>query len=102
VVEGSRGLRFGCLVYGTGLGAPDLLRCAWLDGSRVRWKLLKCIVRTKRRFNMLLLIIILLLLFGGGGGYYGYSRWGRGGGIGIGGAVLLIVVLSYLSGGLRL
>ena len=29
---------------------------------------------------MLLLIIVLLLLFGGGGGYYGYSRWGRGGG----------------------
>ena len=29
---------------------------------------------------MLLLIIILILLFGGGGGYYGYSRWGRGGG----------------------
>ena len=31
---------------------------------------------------MLLLIIVLLLLFGGGGGYYGYSRWGRGGGLG--------------------
>jgi hypothetical protein len=30
---------------------------------------------------MLLLIIILLLLFGGGGGYYGYSRWGTGGGL---------------------
>jgi hypothetical protein len=29
---------------------------------------------------MLLLIIILILLFGGGGGYYGYSRWGAGGG----------------------
>jgi hypothetical protein len=32
---------------------------------------------------MLLLIIVLLLLFGGGGGYYGYSRWGPGGGLGI-------------------
>ncbi len=31
---------------------------------------------------MLLLIIVLLLLFGGGGGYYGYSRWGTGGGPG--------------------
>ena len=31
---------------------------------------------------MLLLIILLVLLFGGGGGYYGYSRWGRGGGLG--------------------
>jgi len=32
---------------------------------------------------MLLLILVLLLLFGGGGGYYGYSRWGNRGGIGI-------------------
>ena len=32
---------------------------------------------------MLLLIIILALLFAGGGGYYGYSRWGAGGGLGI-------------------
>jgi hypothetical protein len=31
---------------------------------------------------MLLLIIVLVLLFGGGGGYYGYSRWGTGGGLG--------------------
>ena len=30
---------------------------------------------------MLLLIILLVLLFGGGGGYYGYSRWGAGGGL---------------------
>jgi hypothetical protein len=30
---------------------------------------------------MLLLIILVLLLFGGG--YYGYSRWGSGGGIGV-------------------
>ena len=37
--------------------------------------------------NMLLLIIVLLLLFGGGGGYYGYSRWGPGGGVGIVGLV---------------
>jgi hypothetical protein len=32
---------------------------------------------------MLLLIVVLLLLFGGGGGYYGYSRWGSRGGLGI-------------------
>lgn len=51
---------------------------------------------------MLLLIIILLLLFGGGGGYYGYSRWGTGGGIGIVGSVVIIAVLVYLFGGLRL
>jgi hypothetical protein len=51
---------------------------------------------------MLLLIIILILLFGGGGGYYGYSRWGAGGGLGILGTVLLIVPVVYLLGGLRL
>jgi hypothetical protein len=32
---------------------------------------------------MLLLLVLVLLLLGGGGGYYGYSRWGPGGGIGI-------------------
>jgi hypothetical protein len=47
---------------------------------------------------MLLLILILLLLFGGGGGYYGYSRWGAGGGMGIFGTVLLVVLVLYLLG----
>jgi hypothetical protein len=51
---------------------------------------------------MLLLIIVLLLLFGGGGGYYGYSRWGTGGGLGIFGTVVLIALVLYLFGGLRL
>jgi hypothetical protein len=51
---------------------------------------------------MLLLIIILLLLFGGGGGYYGYSRWGTGGGIGIVGTVVLIAVLVFVFRGMRL
>jgi len=51
--------------------------------------------------QMLLLIIILVLLFGGGGGYYGYSRWGTGGGLGIVGTVLVIVLIVYLLGGLR-
>ena len=32
---------------------------------------------------MLILLIVLLLLFGAGGGYYGYSRWGYGGGAGV-------------------
>ena len=50
---------------------------------------------------MLLLIIVLLLLFGGGGGYYGYSKWGTGGGLGIVGAVVLIAVVLYLFGVLR-
>ena len=51
---------------------------------------------------MLLLIIVLLLLFGGGGGYYGYSRWGTGGGVGILGLVVIIAVVLYLFGGLRM
>ena len=50
---------------------------------------------------MLLLIIVLLLLFGGGGGNYGYSRWGRGGGLGIVGTVILIAVVLYFLGVLR-
>ena len=51
---------------------------------------------------MLLLIIILIMLFGGGGGYYGYSRWGMGGGLGILGTVVLIVPILYLLGAVRL
>jgi hypothetical protein len=49
---------------------------------------------------MLLLIVVLVLLFGGGGGYYGYSRWGTGGGLGVVGTVLLIALVLYLVGGL--
>jgi hypothetical protein len=51
---------------------------------------------------MLLLIIILLLVFGGGGGYYGYNRWGSGGGLGIVGTVLLIFVILYFLGAVRI
>lgn len=51
--------------------------------------------------QMLLLIILLILLFGGGGGYYGYSRWGAGGGLGILGTVLVIVLIFYLLGAVR-
>jgi hypothetical protein len=47
---------------------------------------------------MLILLIILLLLFGGGGGYYGYSKWGTGGGLGVVGTVVLLAVLLYLLG----
>jgi hypothetical protein len=50
---------------------------------------------------MLLLIIVLLLLFGGGGGYYGYSRWGRNGGLGIVGTVVLIALVLYFLGALN-
>ena len=50
---------------------------------------------------LLMVLILLVLLFGGGGGYYGYSRWGPGGGLGIVGTVLHVVVLLYLFGVLR-
>jgi len=50
---------------------------------------------------LLLIIVLVLLLLGGGGGYYGYSRWGPRGGLGIVGTVLLIVVVLYLVGALR-
>src|SRR5438445_3474541 len=38
----------------------------------------------KRKSKMLILLIVLILLFGGGFGYYGHSRWGPGGGAGVG------------------
>ena len=47
----------------------------------------------------LIIIILVLLLLGGGGGYYGYSRWGAGGGISIFGLVLIILLIAYLFGG---
>jgi hypothetical protein len=47
---------------------------------------------------MLLVIIILLLLFGIGGGYYGRSRWGMGGGLGIFGAVVIVALVLYFLG----
>ena len=47
---------------------------------------------------MNLLIILLVVLFGGGVGYYGYSKWGRGEGIGIIGTVFLIALVVYLVG----
>jgi len=49
-----------------------------------------------------LLIVVLVLAFGGGGGYYGYRRWGTGGGIGIVGLVLIILLVLYLFGGMRM
>jgi hypothetical protein len=55
----------------------------------------------KRRTSMLLLIVVLLLLFGGGGGYYGYSRWGSRGGLGIVSTVILIALVLYFLGFVR-
>lgn len=57
-------------------------------------------VQKKGRFTMLiLLIIVLLLVLGGGGGYYGHSRWGYGGGAGIGvGTILVVPPVAYMVG----
>jgi hypothetical protein len=41
-----------------------------------------------------------LVLLGGGGSYYGYSRWGNRGGLGILGTVLVIALILYLIGGI--
>jgi hypothetical protein len=46
-----------------------------------------------------LLSIHLVLLFGGG--YYRYSKWGRDGGFGVVGTVLLILLVVHLVGALR-
>src|ERR1022692_2105367 len=79
----------------------------WATGmhSTMRWQSWNPISREsssshklKRRRSMLLLIVILLLLFGGGGGYYGYSKWGTGGGLGIVGTVIVIAAILYLLG----
>jgi hypothetical protein len=48
--------------------------------------------------SMLILLIVLLLLFSGGGGYYGYSRWGTGGGLGVVGTVVVIALVLYFLG----
>jgi hypothetical protein len=50
---------------------------------------------------LILLIIVLMLAFSGGGGYYGYRRWGTGGGVGIFGLVLTILFFLYLFGGMH-
>jgi len=55
----------------------------------------------KENSMLLILIIIVVLLFAGGGGYYGYSRWGTGGGLGIVGTVILILVILYFLGALH-
>jgi hypothetical protein len=48
---------------------------------------------------VLILIIILVLVFGFGGGYYGNSRWGSQGGLGIGlGTILVILLICWALG----
>jgi hypothetical protein len=41
----------------------------------------------------LLILILVLLLLAGGGGYYGYSKWGAEGGLGVFGILLMILVV---------
>ena len=48
----------------------------------------------------ILIIVLLVLLLGGGG--YGYRRWGTGGGLGIVGTVLVIGLILWLLGLLRI
>jgi hypothetical protein len=81
----------------------SLLCCACCGGvdHRTYARLLLAKLKSERRTSMLLLILVLLLLFGGGGGYYGYSRWGSGGGLGIVGTVVLIALILYFLGVLR-
>jgi hypothetical protein len=50
---------------------------------------------TEERMDLILIILIVMLLFGGG---FGYSRWGYGGGIGIGGILLIVLVVYLLVG----
>jgi len=47
---------------------------------------------------MVLLLIFVLLFCGLGGGFYGYNRYGTGGGLGIGGIFLVLLVLFCLFG----
>ena len=48
---------------------------------------------------MLIVIILLILLLGGGGGYYSHTRWGPGGGAGIGfSTILLVLLIAWLLG----
>jgi hypothetical protein len=47
---------------------------------------------------LLIAVILLILLLGGGGGYYGYSRWGTGGGLGVVGTVVVIAIVLYFLG----
>jgi hypothetical protein len=49
-----------------------------------------------------ILIIVLLILLLGGGGYYGHSMYGGAGLGGILGLVLLVVVMFWVVGGLRI
>ena len=50
----------------------------------------------------ILIIVVVILLLGGGGGYYGYRRYGGAGLGGTLGLVLLIFLVLWLFGALRI
>jgi hypothetical protein len=55
--------------------------------------------RAEGRFTVLILLIIVLLVLAGGGGYYGHSRWGSGGGAGVGlGTILVVLLVAWMLG----
>ena len=72
-------------------------------GVQKKWGKPKCAVLESSHkedvMPTLLIVVLLLLLLGGGGGYWGYSRWGAGGGIGIFGVVLIVLLVVYVLGG---
>ena len=61
----------------------------------------ECGVEKEIHMLLILLIVILVLTFDGGCCYYGYRRWGTGGGLGIFGLVLIILLLLYVFGGMH-
>ena len=80
-------------------------KCASVAGNNRAFKVVEhpihdhpgVVYRGLRRTRMLILIILLVLLFGGG--FFGYSRYGTRGGMGIGGVILLILLAWLLLGG---
>ena len=68
-----------------------LIRCdgtKWVTPNRLG-------TLTEERMDVILIVLILVLLLGGG---FGYSRWGYGGGFGIGGVLLIILIVYLLFG----
>lgn len=50
----------------------------------------------------ILIVILLVILLGGGGGYWAHQNYGANGGLGVVGLILVIMLLLYLFGGLRI
>ena len=52
--------------------------------------------------NLILIILVLLLLFGGGGGYYAHRTYGARGLGSVLGLIVVILVVLWLTGVMRL